>query len=219
MQKLDAGAILVNGKEELPLGNYESTLQEKSKIFRSEKKSSKDEKMVDEELEKRRIPIDDQTPEESPLLRRRRPRNRPRRYYSDDEVIGVHASRKYRHNNPPQTNNDVLFTNGLNNHEDTENLSENNDNGHENPRLLDTNRDKNANARLTRASTYDCGQRQSATLPRRRRRRAMSGSIIGNPLPPHRVTPDGTAIYYWCELPRRPGSQGKILIPPARLHQ
>ncbi|XP_046742389.1 uncharacterized protein LOC124409041 isoform X1 [Diprion similis] len=65
--------------------------------------------------------------------------------------------------------------------------------------------DKNANTKIPR--TNGCAQKQSATLPRRRRRRALHGSLRGTPLPPHRVTPDGTAIYYWCELPRRPGSQ------------
>ncbi|XP_058804382.1 uncharacterized protein LOC131671735 [Phymastichus coffea] len=59
----------------------------------------------------------------------------------------------------------------------------------------------NDNAKLTSRAE------RCATLPRRRRRRAHSGCFTGNPLPPHRVTPDGTAIYYWCEMPRRPGSQ------------
>ncbi|XP_011503562.1 PREDICTED: uncharacterized protein KIAA0930 homolog isoform X2 [Ceratosolen solmsi marchali] len=53
----------------------------------------------------------------------------------------------------------------------------------------------------------DVRDERSATLPRRRRRKAYSGYFTGNLLPPHRVTPDGTAIYYWCELPRCPGSQ------------
>lgn len=73
-------------------------------------------------------------------------------------------------------------------------------------------RDRNANARMTRRySSYHSVSKESATLPRIRRRRALSISQIDNPLPPHRVTPDGTAIYYWCELPRRPGSQGNFL--------
>lgn len=72
-------------------------------------------------------------------------------------------------------------------------------------------RDRNANARLSRSQSCRVGNKGSATLPRRRRRRAFSGSLAGiTPLPPHRVTPDGTAIYYWCELPRRPGSQGNF---------
>lgn len=70
---------------------------------------------------------------------------------------------------------------------------------------------RNANARLGRSQSCRGPSRQSATLPRSRRRRALSGSFTrSNLLPPHRVTPDGTAIYYWCELPRRPGSQGKL---------
>ncbi|KAJ8679679.1 hypothetical protein QAD02_015466 [Eretmocerus hayati] len=49
---------------------------------------------------------------------------------------------------------------------------------------------------------------KSQTLPRRRRVRSDSGLGQGaSLLPPHRVTPDGTAIYYWCELPRPPGYQ------------
>lgn len=72
-------------------------------------------------------------------------------------------------------------------------------------------RDRNANSRMTRRySSYHSVSKESATLPRIRRRRALSISQIDNPLPPHRVTPDGTAIYYWCELPRRPGSQGNL---------
>lgn len=58
-----------------------------------------------------------------------------------------------------------------------------------------------------------CQAERSATLPRQRRRRAYSGPLIRNPLPPHRVTPDGTAIYYWCDIPQRSGSQGKCLMP------
>ena len=46
---------------------------------------------------------------------------------------------------------------------------------------------------------------RSATLPRSR----QSNRNISKSLPPHRVTPDGTAIYYWCELPTRPNYQGK----------
>jgi hypothetical protein len=68
---------------------------------------------------------------------------------------------------------------------------------------VDTN--SHSNDKITR---IQCPER-SATLPRRHKRKAYSGYVTGNLLPPHRVTPDGTAIYYWCELPRFSGSQGK----------
>lgn len=58
--------------------------------------------------------------------------------------------------------------------------------------------------------TIDKQLERCATLPRRRRRRAHSSPFGPQPLPPHRVTPDGTAIYYWCELSRNTDSQGNI---------
>ena len=217
MQKLDAGAILVNGKEELPLGYPDGDGHDNATNLKilpeTDRRKTRDD-------EQRGIPIPDENldPDESPFTRRRRPR-RPRRYLSDDELIGVHPGKKIVQSEINVTEADgVLLTNGINGTGDSLNcggketvLLSNNDNRPQHPRLVDGTRDRNANARISRSNTYENGQRQSATLPRRRRRRAMSGSIIGNPLPPHRVTPDGTAIYYWCELPRRPGSQGKFI--------
>lgn len=203
MQKLDAGAILVNGKEELPLGYGAGVGQDDNARVSPDEVQESQRSRREERRERRGIPIPDERGDDAPLPRRRRPRHRPRRYYSDEEILGVHSMRK--------SHDDTASTNGIG---ESDNSAD--DNRH--PRLADGDRDRNANARVTRANTYDCGQRQSATLPRRRRRRAMSGSIIGNPLPPHRVTPDGTAIYYWCELPRRPGSQGKF-IPVTKRRQ
>ncbi|XP_033211320.1 uncharacterized protein LOC117169197 isoform X2 [Belonocnema kinseyi] len=148
-QKLNAGAILVDGKEELPL-DYEPN---------DDLRNQGIERIVSEDEEEDHL---------SPPTRDGRTNYDLRGYGSDCED----ASRKNRNKT------DDEFSGG---------------------------RDKNANSKLMRSQS--CTHRQSATLPRPRRRRAFSGSFSENPLPPHRVTTDGTAIYYWCELPRRPGSQ------------
>ncbi|XP_073967271.1 uncharacterized protein isoform X4 [Choristoneura fumiferana] len=45
------------------------------------------------------------------------------------------------------------------------------------------------------------GARAYVTLPRNRR--GVAGALYSRaPLPPHRTTPDGTDIYYWCDAPR-----------------
>ncbi|XP_016839382.1 uncharacterized protein LOC100120947 isoform X3 [Nasonia vitripennis] len=141
-QKLDSGAILVHGKEELPLDCCENN---------------------------------EPQPHRHHLRSAERRRGRSRSLVHEKTSNGHHILEP----EPPPTTT-------------TTTTSEENDC-----------KDDNANATPTRN-----GPERSATLPRRRRRRAYSGSLAsGNPLPPHRVTPDGTAIYYWCELPRRPGSQ------------
>lgn len=50
-----------------------------------------------------------------------------------------------------------------------------------------------------------------STLPKRKRD-SVNHRMWYRPVlePPHRVTPDGTDIYYWCDMPKRMG-QGKIL--------
>ncbi|KAK0093578.1 hypothetical protein PV326_013203 [Microctonus aethiopoides] len=194
MQKLDAGAILVNGKEELPLG-YNSTDSNHQKPCSS--------------------PVDCQLPQDDydkffnfdkNIVESIQQLQQPRCYFSDGEIIGL-LGRK--HKEIINGDNDPNDDSGINDVSTLEN-DQNNDihctalaNG-------ESTKDNNANANVSRLPN-GLLQRQSATLPRRRRRRALSGSFIGNhPLPPHRVTPDGTAIYYWCELPRRPGSQGNL---------
>ncbi|XP_076235718.1 uncharacterized protein LOC143180076 isoform X2 [Calliopsis andreniformis] len=162
-QKLDAGAIMVHGKEELPLG-YEEGQEDNNRKRRPYSTGQINHERInnlENDEEHRRLSDDE-------VFRSRRPdgRRRLRSAGSDHE--------EYFTGRNKNTNDEPI-------------------------------RDKNANARITRGNLTT--HRQSATLPRRRRRRALSGSFTGNPLPPHRVTPDGTAIYYWCELPRRPGSQ------------
>lgn len=171
-QKLDSGAILVHGKEELPLGYDVGTddNNRKRRPYSAGHLFNHHNGLENDDEEHRRLSDDE-------LLRVRRidGRRRLRSAGSDHED----------------------YANGQNNRNKNDEI-----------------RDKNANAHqdATRANNdVAFARRQSATLPRRRRRRALSGSFVGNPLPPHRVTPDGTAIYYWCELPRRPGSQGKFL--------
>ena len=158
-QKLDSGAILVHGKEELPLG-YDS----KDDNIRSQQQPYSDNDCG-------RITFGNEEDQRC-CSKREGETNQDLRGYGRDRED---ASRRNK-------NKTVDEFNGT--------------------------KDKNANARLLRS--HSCHHRQSATLPRRRRRRAFSGSFADNPLPPHRVTTDGTAIYYWCELPRRPGSQGKF---------
>ncbi|XP_063986744.1 uncharacterized protein LOC135167457 [Diachasmimorpha longicaudata] len=176
MQKLDTGAILVNGKEELPLGYGES----EDNAFVNQRLPN-----YKENGDARGFLSSDGNTDESLRRRHRARHHRPRRYFSDDELFGV-VGRK----------SEGVVDAESNGRTDTD------DDNH--PRISP--KDKNANARISKQ--LDSCQRQCATLPRRRRRRALSGSVIGNhPLPPHRVTPDGTAIYYWCEFPRRPGSQ------------
>ncbi|KAL6437798.1 hypothetical protein ACFW04_004270 [Cataglyphis niger] len=167
-QKLDSGAILVHGKEELPLGYDMGTddNNRKRRPYSAGHLFNHHNGLENDDEEHRRLSDDE-------LLRVRRidGRRRLRSAGSDHED----------------------YANGQNNRNKNDEI-----------------RDKNANAHqdATRANNdVAFARRQSATLPRRRRRRALSGSFVGNPLPPHRVTPDGTAIYYWCELPRRPGSQ------------
>lgn len=54
--------------------------------------------------------------------------------------------------------------------------------------------------------------RQCATLPKRRRKH-VNHRMWYRPLlePPHRQTPDGTDIYYWCDMPKRI-DHGKVLL-------
>ncbi|KOC71321.1 Uncharacterized protein KIAA0930 [Habropoda laboriosa] len=162
-QKLDAGAILVHGKEELPLGYDEPDNSRKRRPYSTGQISQERMNNLENDEEHRRL--------------------------SDDEVVRVRRIDGRRRLGLRSTSfkHEDYYT-GRNKNKNEEQL-----------------RDKNANSRITRGNLTT--HRQSATLPRRRRRRALSGSFAGNPLPPHRVTPDGTAIYYWCELPRRPGSQ------------
>ncbi|CAG9563202.1 unnamed protein product [Danaus chrysippus] len=48
---------------------------------------------------------------------------------------------------------------------------------------------------------WSAGARAYVTLPRRR---GVAAVLFQNaPLPPRRTTPDGTDIYYWCDVPRR----------------
>lgn len=163
-QKLDAGAILVHGKEELP---YEEDNNRKRRPYSTGQINHERINNLENDEEHRRL--------------------------SDDEVVRVRRTDGRRRLRSAGSDHEEYYT-GRNKNKNDEQM-----------------RDKNANARITRGNLTT--HRQSATLPRRRRRRALSGSFAGNPLPPHRVTPDGTAIYYWCELPRRPGSQGKFFFP------
>lgn len=51
------------------------------------------------------------------------------------------------------------------------------------------------------AGAWSAGARAYVTLPRRR---GAAAELFRNaPLPPRRTTPDGTDIYYWCDVPRR----------------
>lgn len=172
-QKLDSGAILVHGKEELPLGYDVATTEDNNRKRRPYSAGylfNHHNGLENEDDERRRL--------------------------SDDELLRVRRSDGRRR-----------LRSAGSDHEDYAYGQNKNKN--------DEIKDKNANAHhVTRINgEVASSRRQSATLPRRRRRRALSGSFTGNPLPPHRVTPDGTAIYYWCELPRRPGSQGKFFLP------
>lgn len=181
-QKLDSGAILVHGKEELPLG-YDDVATHAEDNSRKRRPYSAGHLLNHEHRLNGGLENDDDD---------------ERRRLSDDELLRVRRADGRRRLRSAGSDHEDYTTanNGLNKNKNDEPI-----------------RDKNANARVTRANSDAAARRQSATLPRRRRRRALSGSFAGNPLPPHRVTPDGTAIYYWCELPRRPGSQGKF-IPP-----
>ncbi|XP_051171812.1 uncharacterized protein LOC127288405 isoform X2 [Leptopilina boulardi] len=161
-QKLDAGAILVDGKEELPLDYDDNLRNHQQRPFLDERMSFEEQEEEEEEHQNKILP---------PKL--------------DGRRLNLDVIRGYG------SDSDDAFIKKKNH-----NKSENEFNGA---------KDKNANAKLMRSQS--CTHRQSATLPRPRRRRAFSGSFAENPLPPHRVTTDGTAIYYWCELPRRPGSQ------------
>ncbi|XP_011630132.1 uncharacterized protein LOC105422465 isoform X1 [Pogonomyrmex barbatus] len=169
-QKLDSGAILVHGKEELPLGYGVATATEdnnrKRRPYSAGHLYNHHNGLENDEEERRRL--------------------------SDDELLRVRRSDGRRRLRSAGSDHED-YTYGQNKNKN------------------DEIRDKNANAHhhVTHRANGEVAlsRRQCATLPRRRRRRALSGSFAGNPLPPHRVTPDGTAIYYWCELPRRPGSQ------------
>ncbi|XP_016920202.1 uncharacterized protein LOC108002821 isoform X2 [Apis cerana] len=161
-QKLDAGAILVHGKEELPLGYEEADNNRKRRPYSTGQINHERINNLENDEEHRRL--------------------------SDDELVRVRRTEGGRRRLRSAGSDQEEYYTGRNKNKNDDQL-----------------RDKNANARITRGNLTT--HRQSATLPRRRRRRALSGSFAGNPLPPHRVTPDGTAIYYWCELPRRPGSQ------------
>ena len=170
-QKLDAGAILVHGKEELPLGYEEEEEEDNNRKRRPYSTGQINHERINN-LEN----------------------DEDHRRLSDDELVRVRRADGRRRLRSAGSDHEEYYT-GRNKNKNDEQM-----------------KDKNANARITRGNLTT--HRQSATLPRRRRRRALSGSFAGNPLPPHRVTPDGTAIYYWCELPRRPGSQGKFFFPP-----
>ncbi|KAH0535789.1 uncharacterized protein LOC123266618 isoform X1 [Cotesia glomerata] len=188
MQKLDTGAILVHGKEELPLGYASNNDNRRITSYPMD-------------IERRNNHQDFDGDEN---FRGASRRHRARRYFSDDEILG--AIRKHGLINGREEVNGK--TNGVkangDDSLDKEHLEDQDDN--DQSCVSEPLKDKNANANITKV--FNSSHKQSATLPRRRRRRALSGSVIGNhPLPPHRVTPDGTAIYYWCELPRRPGSQ------------
>lgn len=55
------------------------------------------------------------------------------------------------------------------------------------------------------AAGDSAGARAYVTLPRNRR--GVAGALYSRaPLPPHRTTPDGTDIYYWCDAPRPSGT-------------
>ncbi|CAH2092339.1 unnamed protein product [Euphydryas editha] len=57
----------------------------------------------------------------------------------------------------------------------------------------------------TGADAWSAGARAYVTLPRRR---GVAAVLFRNaPLPPRRTTPDGTDIYYWCDVPRRKQSE------------
>lgn len=171
-QKLDAGAILVHGKEELPFAGYEEAdNNRKRRPYSTGQINHERVNNLENDEEQRRL--------------------------SDDELVRVRRAEGGRRRLRSAGSDQEEYYTGRNKNRNEDQL-----------------RDRNANARITRGNVT--AHRQSATLPRRRRRRALSGSFAGNPLPPHRVTPDGTAIYYWCELPRRPGSQGKFFFPPAQ---
>ncbi|XP_076175761.1 uncharacterized protein LOC143150974 isoform X3 [Ptiloglossa arizonensis] len=172
-RKLDAGAIMVHGKEELPLGYEEEEEEEEEE----EQDNNRKRRPYSTGNIVNRERIDNLENEEE------------HRRLSDDEVFRPRRGDGRRRLRSAGSDHEEYYTGRNENKND------------------DTAKDKNANARITRGNPT--AHRHSATLPRRRRRRALSGSFAGNPLPPHRVTPDGTAIYYWCELPRRPGSQGR----------
>ncbi|XP_047351344.1 uncharacterized protein LOC124949745 isoform X3 [Vespa velutina] len=184
-QKLDSGAILVHGKEELPLTYDKDDNNKKRRPYSTGQLGHEKLNGLDTEDERRRLSDDE-------LLRVRRVQGR-RRLRSAGSDHEDYSTRN--RNNEFDSSNDEDNRRGsrqrCQRHEDYQEEED------------ETGKDKNANAR----GNVNPHNKQSATLPRRRRRRALSGSFAGNPLPPHRVTPDGTAIYYWCELPRRPGSQ------------
>ncbi|XP_046817222.1 uncharacterized protein LOC124423498 isoform X2 [Vespa crabro] len=184
-QKLDSGAILVHGKEELPLTYDKDDNNKKRRPYSTGQLGHEKLNGLDTEDERRRLSDDE-------LLRVRRVQGR-RRLRSAGSDHEDYSTRN--RNNEFDSSND----------EDNRRASRQRCQRHEDYQEEEdeTGKDKNANAR----GNVNPHNKQSATLPRRRRRRALSGSFAGNPLPPHRVTPDGTAIYYWCELPRRPGSQ------------
>ncbi|XP_064073367.1 uncharacterized protein LOC113397508 isoform X1 [Vanessa tameamea] len=55
------------------------------------------------------------------------------------------------------------------------------------------------------SAAWSAGARAYVTLPRRR---GVAAVLFRNaPLPPRRTTPDGTDIYYWCDVPRRKHSE------------
>lgn len=70
--------------------------------------------------------------------------------------------------------------------------------------------DGNCN-RLNVPQAQGRGVRQCATLPKRRRNH-VNHRMWYRPVlqPPHRQTPDGTDIYYWCDMPKR-NDHGKII--------
>lgn len=73
----------------------------------------------------------------------------------------------------------------------------------ESPRHVDATARVTVRGREELPCACDCDARQESekreckTLPRRRSLQGRRG------LPPRRTTPDGTDIYYWCDLPRR----------------
>ncbi|XP_057334797.1 uncharacterized protein LOC130673683 isoform X1 [Microplitis mediator] len=206
MQKLDTGAILVHGKEELPLGYGGNNDNRRIPSY------PMDIERQERRNDSRRFDGDENSVEN---LRGASRRHRTRRYFSDDEILG--AIRKHGLINGREDSVNGVKTNGTESNGvksrvsgiDDVNLDHLEQDDNDRSCRSEPLKDKNANAKISSNSkVVNMSHKQSATLPRRRRRRALSGSVIGNhPLPPHRVTPDGTAIYYWCELPRRPGSQ------------
>ncbi|CAB0033243.1 unnamed protein product [Trichogramma brassicae] len=193
-QKIDSNAIIVNGREELPLQQDES-----SSVAAS--------------------PVASGDPTPASLFQyyhqqnnRHQQRNHHHhRYPHHHQHSSSSSPRGERHTRPGRSRS--LATGGCDKIMSSSYTSSSNydkdDIFNTSTTKLNGNNDHNETTTTTTPTTITpTRSERSATLPRQRRRRAFSGPIgATNPLPPHRVTPDGTAIYYWCELPRRNGSQ------------